>query len=79
MNGYNSWPYHSLHVCYWRFPLPCRRLLLDDSRGVAEALNETVCVLDQCKGLTVSKLTDVGTQSGNELLFFFLTASLDVI
>lgn len=30
-----------------------RRLLLDDSRGVAEALNETVCVLDQCKGLTI--------------------------
>ncbi|XP_021663062.2 probable alpha-mannosidase At5g13980 isoform X2 [Hevea brasiliensis] len=30
-----------------------RRLLLDDSRGVAEALNETVCVLDQCKGLII--------------------------
>lgn len=30
-----------------------RRLLLDDSRGVAEALNETVCVLDDCRGLTV--------------------------
>ncbi|XP_065865581.1 probable alpha-mannosidase At5g13980 [Euphorbia lathyris] len=30
-----------------------RRLLLDDSRGVAEALNETVCVLDQCAGLTI--------------------------
>lgn len=30
-----------------------RRLLLDDSRGVAEALNETVCVLDECKGLTI--------------------------
>ncbi|XP_062151727.1 probable alpha-mannosidase At5g13980 [Alnus glutinosa] len=30
-----------------------RRLLLDDSRGVAEALNETVCVLDKCMGLTI--------------------------
>lgn len=30
-----------------------RRLLLDDSRGVAEALNETDCVLDECKGLTI--------------------------
>ncbi|XP_058102935.1 alpha-mannosidase At3g26720-like isoform X2 [Magnolia sinica] len=30
-----------------------RRLLHDDSKGVAEALNETVCVLDECTGLTV--------------------------
>ncbi|GER45572.1 alpha-mannosidase [Striga asiatica] len=30
-----------------------RRLLHDDGRGVAEALNETVCVLDKCTGLTV--------------------------
>ncbi|XP_022741323.1 probable alpha-mannosidase At5g13980 [Durio zibethinus] len=30
-----------------------RRLLLDDSRGVAEALNETVCVRDDCRGLAV--------------------------
>ncbi|KAI3457771.1 hypothetical protein Pfo_014434 [Paulownia fortunei] len=30
-----------------------RRLLNDDSRGVGEALNEEVCVLDNCKGLTV--------------------------
>ncbi|WRX19689.1 Glycoside hydrolase family 38 [Theobroma cacao] len=30
-----------------------RRLLLDDSRGVAEALNETVCILDDCRGLTI--------------------------
>lgn len=30
-----------------------RRLLHDDSRGVAEALNETVCVLDACTGLTI--------------------------
>ncbi|KAL2320383.1 hypothetical protein Fmac_029352 [Flemingia macrophylla] len=30
-----------------------RRLLLDDSKGVAEALNETDCVGDDCRGLTV--------------------------
>ncbi|KAL8049130.1 hypothetical protein ABFX02_06G001300 [Erythranthe guttata] len=30
-----------------------RRLLNDDSRGVGEALNEEVCVLDSCKGLMV--------------------------
>ncbi|MQL93981.1 hypothetical protein Taro_026636 [Colocasia esculenta] len=30
-----------------------RRLLHDDGRGVAEALNETVCVDDNCAGLTV--------------------------
>ncbi|ESW33614.1 hypothetical protein PHAVU_001G084700 [Phaseolus vulgaris] len=30
-----------------------RRLLLDDSRGVAEALNETDCVGGDCRGLTV--------------------------
>ncbi|KAL7161944.1 hypothetical protein ACSBR2_042425 [Camellia fascicularis] len=30
-----------------------RRLLHDDSRGVAEALNETVCVRDECTGLTI--------------------------
>uniref|UniRef100_A0A5B7A9H0 Alpha-mannosidase n=1 Tax=Davidia involucrata TaxID=16924 RepID=A0A5B7A9H0_DAVIN len=30
-----------------------RRLLHDDSKGVAEALNETVCVLDECTGLTI--------------------------
>ncbi|XP_011083026.1 probable alpha-mannosidase At5g13980 [Sesamum indicum] len=30
-----------------------RRLLHDDGRGVAEALNETVCVHDTCSGLTV--------------------------
>lgn len=32
-----------------------RRLLHDDSRGVAEALNETVCVSTKCAGLTVSQ------------------------
>ncbi|KDP22539.1 hypothetical protein JCGZ_26370 [Jatropha curcas] len=31
-----------------------RRLVKDDSRGVGEALNETVCVLDKCTGLTVA-------------------------
>ncbi|CAK7336823.1 unnamed protein product [Dovyalis caffra] len=30
-----------------------RRLLHDDSRGVAEALNETTCALDECTGLTI--------------------------
>ncbi|EXB62836.1 Lysosomal alpha-mannosidase [Morus notabilis] len=30
-----------------------RRLLLDDSRGVAEALNETVCIPNDCKGLII--------------------------
>ncbi|KAJ6837233.1 putative alpha-mannosidase isoform X1 [Iris pallida] len=30
-----------------------RRLLHDDGRGVAEALNETVCVNDECAGLTI--------------------------
>ncbi|XP_054795120.1 probable alpha-mannosidase At5g13980 isoform X1 [Prosopis cineraria] len=30
-----------------------RRLLLDDSRGVAEALNETICVVDDCRGLII--------------------------
>ncbi|KAG5526953.1 hypothetical protein RHGRI_028029 [Rhododendron griersonianum] len=30
-----------------------RRLLHDDSRGVGEALNEEVCALEECKGLTV--------------------------
>ncbi|PKA64363.1 lysosomal alpha-mannosidase [Apostasia shenzhenica] len=30
-----------------------RRLLHDDGKGVVEALNETVCVNDECSGLTV--------------------------
>ncbi|KAK9272279.1 hypothetical protein L1049_002650 [Liquidambar formosana] len=30
-----------------------RRLLHDDSRGVAENLNETVCILNECRGLTI--------------------------
>ncbi|KAF3443132.1 hypothetical protein FNV43_RR17053 [Rhamnella rubrinervis] len=30
-----------------------RRLLCDDDRGVAEALNETVCIHDECKGLII--------------------------
>lgn len=30
-----------------------RRLLHDDARGVGETLNETVCIADNCEGLTV--------------------------
>ncbi|KAJ4960967.1 hypothetical protein NE237_020877 [Protea cynaroides] len=30
-----------------------RSLLYDDSRGVAEALNEQVCILDECTGLII--------------------------
>ncbi|KAI3784614.1 hypothetical protein L1987_43716 [Smallanthus sonchifolius] len=30
-----------------------RRLLFDDVKGVGEVLNETICVLDDCKGLVV--------------------------
>ncbi|KAF6169657.1 hypothetical protein GIB67_004049 [Kingdonia uniflora] len=30
-----------------------RRFLHDDIRGVGEVLNETVCILDECKGLTI--------------------------
>lgn len=30
-----------------------RRLLHDDSRGVGEVLNETVCFMDGCEGLTI--------------------------
>ncbi|KAL2505523.1 Glycosyl hydrolase family 38 protein [Abeliophyllum distichum] len=30
-----------------------RRLLRDDSKGVDEALNETVCINNKCKGLTI--------------------------
>ncbi|XP_043724653.1 probable alpha-mannosidase At5g13980 isoform X2 [Telopea speciosissima] len=30
-----------------------RRLLHDDSRGVAESLNEQVCILDECTGLII--------------------------
>ena len=46
-----------IHYCTSIFSLlffPDRRLLFDDSRGVGEALNETVCVLEDCRGLTVS-------------------------
>lgn len=31
-----------------------RRLLKDDGRGVAEALNETICIDNKCMGLTVA-------------------------
>ncbi|KAI7740716.1 hypothetical protein M8C21_023527, partial [Ambrosia artemisiifolia] len=30
-----------------------RRLLFDDAKGVGEVLNETICVIDDCKGLVV--------------------------
>ncbi|KAL5724488.1 alpha-mannosidase [Ranunculus cassubicifolius] len=30
-----------------------RRLLYDDGKGVAEPINETVCIFDKCTGLTV--------------------------
>lgn len=30
-----------------------RRLIRDDSRGVGEALNETVCISKKCRGLTI--------------------------
>ncbi|KAE9586550.1 putative alpha-mannosidase [Lupinus albus] len=30
-----------------------RRLIHDDARGVGEALNETVCIADNCEGLTI--------------------------
>ncbi|CAL0332951.1 unnamed protein product [Lupinus luteus] len=30
-----------------------RRLIHDDARGVGEALNETVCIVDKCEGLTI--------------------------
>lgn len=36
-----------------------RRLLRDDGKGVAEALNETVCIDNQCKGLTVSSFNQM--------------------
>ena len=37
---------------YQIFPMS-RRLIRDDSRGVGEALNETVCISKKCRGLTV--------------------------
>lgn len=37
------------------FPMLHRRLVHDDSRGVAEVLNETVCAFDKCTGLIVRK------------------------
>ncbi|KAG4938279.1 hypothetical protein JHK84_044530 [Glycine max] len=43
---------HRVNKLYF-FSVTNRRLLLDDSRGVDEALNETDCVGDDCRGLTV--------------------------
>lgn len=34
--------------------LLCRRFVHDDSGGLVLVLNETVCILNECKGLTVS-------------------------
>lgn len=31
-----------------------RRLVTEDDKGVREGLDETVCVVDKCEGLTVS-------------------------
>lgn len=39
------------------FEIILRRLLHDDGKGVAESLNETVCVNDKCDGLIVSTLS----------------------
>lgn len=42
-----------------------RRLLHDDARGVGETLNETVCVANNCEGLTVKYIlpTNIFTTS----------------
>ncbi|KAJ0110576.1 hypothetical protein Patl1_02545 [Pistacia atlantica] len=42
-----------LHRYYVTFLMFNQRLLLDDSRGVDENLNETVCILDDCRGLMI--------------------------
>ncbi|KAF2539323.1 hypothetical protein F2Q68_00022804 [Brassica cretica] len=54
-------------------PLPTakaahRGLLLDDSRGVAEDLNETLCVQDKFTGLTVSTDKINRVQGGDDSL-----------
>lgn len=43
-----------IHYAIFLLYFSCRRLLHDDSRGVGEVLNETVCALSKCEGLTVS-------------------------
>lgn len=45
--------YYSL-ILVFDFWMVCRRLLVDDDRGVDEALNETVCTSYGCAGLVVS-------------------------
>ena len=67
MNGSShGWKYGWFLACQVILPVQCytgstlcRRLLKDDGRGVAEALNETVCAHDKCMGLTVSRLPHV--------------------
>ncbi|KAK4477288.1 hypothetical protein RD792_016502 [Penstemon davidsonii] len=62
-----------------------RRLLRDDGKGVGEALNETVCVDNQCQGLTIQgkyyfKIDPVGEgakwrrSAGQEIYSPFLLA-----
>ncbi|XP_062099500.1 probable alpha-mannosidase At5g13980 [Humulus lupulus] len=48
-----------------------RRLLHDDSRGVGEVLNETVCLHDKCEGLTgiFVNFKDLYYYNGNKLPF----------
>lgn len=45
--------FHDLWLFFF-FSNKKRRLLHDDVRGVGEVLNETVCVQNECEGLTVS-------------------------
>jgi hypothetical protein len=64
----NLFSHHTLPeslLGFLSFVLLYRRLLLDDSKGVAEALNETVCVLDKCTGLTVSTCYPIGIFCSN--------------
>ncbi|KAL8469610.1 hypothetical protein ACS0TY_032457 [Phlomoides rotata] len=43
-----------LSLCFTAY-FSYRRLLRDDGKGVAEALNETVCIDNQCKGLIIQE------------------------
>ena len=53
-----------------------RRLLLDDSRGVEEALNETVCINNECRGLIVSACAELYEIYGT---YSFSSSSLSYI
>lgn len=59
--------YVTLHSLLWY-----RRLLNDDARGVGEALNEKVCVLENCEGLTVILLSKQYIQMQNHGKYFNL-------